>query len=224
MRNFRWIIDNPNDTIQRYLANDEFFEREELKHICTLIREDDCIIDVGSNVGNHCVFLSKFSKAKTIYAIEPIPRAYQLLLANIALNYCHNVNVDFVGLALGHFETVGYPFQAYGKDNLGSTTLFPEPVSGGLPAVKIVTGDSLFEGIEVNFIKIDVEGMEIEVLEGFTRVIDKYRPRMFIEVMDQNLDRFKEWIDVNQYIIVACHDEYSKGIFANYTVFPKTEN
>ena len=103
----RWMLDNPNDTIQKHLANNRFFEIQDLEFMKQFIDSNTVIIDIGANIGNHSVYFSKFTDAKTIYVIEPIPRAYKLLLANIALNYCHNINSDFIGLALG--DNTGLP-------------------------------------------------------------------------------------------------------------------
>jgi FkbM family methyltransferase len=219
----KWIIDNIEDAIQKYLINGQFYEKDELEIMRKYCKPGSVIVDVGANVGNHAVYFSKFFDAKTIYVIEPIPRAFRMLLANLCLNYCHNVNVDFVGVALGHIETVGYPFQIYGEDNLGSVTLYPYEVQSErkdllYAPVKIVPGDKLFENIEIDFIKIDVEGMELEVLEGLKNTIAKCRPNMYIEVQTRNIDAFLEYLKTNDYEIAEQTD---REIFTNYMVGPK---
>ena len=228
MHNFRWIIDNPNDTIQKYLMAGQFFEREELEFIASHINPGDVVIDAGANVGNHSVYFDKFTQAKTIYAIEPIPRTYKMLLANIALNYCHKVNVDYIGVGLGDRECIGYPYILYGKDNLGSTFLNPLEIPKDqvdqeltMDPVQVVPGDSLFENIHIDFIKMDVEGMEIVALNGLNRTIDQCRPKIFIEVMRRNDEEFHAWVADNHYNILDKQDKYSSDIFANYYIEPK---
>ena len=183
------------------------------------------IIDIGANVGNHTVYFSKFLNAKTIYSIEPVPRSYKMLLANIALNYCHNVNIDFIGLALGDRECAGYPLMIYGEDNLGAATISPSPFVDQsnpniLSPVKVVTGDSLFADIDVDFIKMDVERMEMVALAGLKQTIDRCRPKMFIEISAENDDDFKTWVQDNNYQIHSKHDKHSAPIFANYFITP----
>ncbi len=223
----KFIIDNPEDTIQQYLKNGQFFEIEELEFMKQHINSDTVILDIGANVGNHTVYFSKNTDAKSIYVIEPVPRTYKLLLANIALNYCHNVNVDYIGLALGDRECVGYPCLIYGQDNLGAATISPNPYVNEnnnpniLDPVKVVIGDELLKDINVNFIKMDVERMEIVVLAGLSKTIARCRPKMFIEVSAENDEDFKQWVMDNNYQIDSMHDKYSAPIFANYFVVPK---
>ena len=223
----KFIIDNPEDTIQRYLKNGQFFEIEELEFMKQHINSDTVILDIGANVGNHTVYFSKNTDAKSIYVIEPVPRTYKLLLANIALNYCHNVNVDFVGLALGDRECVGYPCLIYGQDNLGAATISPNPYVNEnnnpniLDPVKVVIGDELLKDINVNFIKMDVERMEIVVLAGLSKTIARCRPKMFIEVSVENDEDFKQWVMDNNYQIHSVHGKINAHIFVNYFVVPK---
>ena len=221
----RWIIENPNDTIQRHLVRNEFFEIEELEFLKSVIGVDNVVADIGANIGNHSVYFSKFTTAKEIYVIEPIPKTYKMLLANLALNYCHNVNTDFIGVGLGNRECVGYPFMQYGVDNLGATALSPTPVNNLdesvlFDAVPVVTGDSLFENIHIDLCKIDTEGMELIVLEGLAKTIENCRPRMYIEIMDINKAEFSKWLIDNKYKVSKVFDRYSKGLFANYYILP----
>lgn len=223
--NMRFIIDNPNDTIQHHLKNNQFFEKEELDFMKQFIDSDTVLVDIGANVGNHTVYFSKFTDAKKIYVIEPIPRSYKILLANIALNYCNNVNSDFIGLALGDRKCVGYPCMIYGEDNLGAIAIGPNPYVNDnnpniLEPVNIVTGDFLFKDIDIDFIKMDVERMEIVALAGLKKTIDRCRPKMFIEVSKENDNDFKQWVVNNQYQIHSVHSEINADIFVNYFVLP----
>jgi FkbM family methyltransferase len=218
----RFVIDNPKDTIQQYLMKGEFFALDELK----IMKEHCCsspnILDIGSNVGNHAVYFSKFFDANLIYVIEPIPRAYKLLLANLCLNYCHNVNVDYIGLALGEFNCIGYPVMFFGEDNLGATRLFPNELDTGSPKfdpVQVIAGDDIFKSKVIDFIKIDTEGMEIQVLKGLKQTINNNRPNMFVEVLVEHDDEFHEWMVENNYETVW--DNHYPGIYGNYMVLPK---
>jgi len=194
----RFILDDPNDVIQECLFKGYFFEQAELEKIIHYIKPKSVIIDVGANIGNHSIFFDKFYNPKTIYAIEPIDRAYKMLLQNIALNYCHTVNVDYIGLALS--DSRGYcKVDKIYSDNLGGTTL-----KKSHKGITTVTGDSIFLNIHVDFIKIDVEGMEINVLNGFEKTINKYKPIIFIEVCSNLEQEFYCWINKFNYFIVEC--------------------
>ena len=221
-KDMRWILDNPKDIIQSFLVNNRFFEIQELEFMKQHIDADTVLIDIGANIGNHTVYFSKFTNAKTVYVVEPVPRSYRLLLANVALNYCHNINLDFIGLALGDRECVGYPLLIYGKDNLGAATISPTPYDSendlALEPVRVVTGDSLFKDIDVNFIKMDVERMEMVALAGLKETIDRCRPKMFIEVSKENYEDFDQWIKDNNYTMHSMHEQTNE--FINYFVIP----
>mgnify|MGYP006272782601 CR=1 FL=1 len=216
----RWVGDNKEDVIQQFHLRGEFYEEGYLKVMKDHCPDNATIIDVGANIGNHTVYFSKFFNAKTVYAIEPIPRSYKLLLANLALNYCHNVNVDHIGLALGNQECLGYPCMIYGKDNLGATLLNPVPYTEindnnrdliFNDPVNIVTGDSLFKDVHVDLIKIDVERMELVVLEGFKETIKNNRPLIFIEIFEDCYEDFKRWAELNRYKVEF--GEYDCGCY-----------
>jgi len=222
----KWIIENPNDMIQQHLINGRFYDQDHLEYMKDHISAGDVILDIGANVGNHTVYFSKFTEAELIYVIEPIPVSYKMLLCNIALNYCHNVNVDHIGVGLGSFECTAYPFTVYGKDNLGSTRMFNTPDPAEFiedhiryfkeppwkhQPVKIVTGDSIFADKKIDFIKVDAEGMDLVILDGLRTTIQANRPKIFIEITNDNLLDFHMWIELNDYKIIKkfTHGAYN---------------
>jgi FkbM family methyltransferase len=223
MNNFRWILDNHNDGIQEVLLSGKFFEEEILKSIQQYCPIGANILDIGAHIGNHTVYFSKFYNVGTVYPIEPIPRFYKMLLANVALNYCHNVNLDYIGVALGNRQCLGYPLIPFGENNLGATRLYPEPMKtdpkNTFEPVNIVKGDDLFGGIDIHFIKIDVEHMEMIVIQGLQETIDRCRPNIFIEVASENREEFNQWINTNNYMIVQ---EYNHVIYGsdNFMIIP----
>ena len=225
MNNLRWMIDNENDYLQNHLKNNTFYEYDELKFMSQFIKKDDVILDLGANVGNHSVFFSKFTEAKTIYAVEPIPRSYKMLLCNLKLNYCDNVNVDYIGIAFGDRECVGYPYMTCGKDSLGSVSIYPENLTSDifdvnlkLDPVSVYPGDKFFENVHLDFIKIDIDGMEIVALKGLKKTIENYRPKIFVEVVNGNKNDFVNWMKENNY---STHSEFFVGAYSNYMIIPQ---
>lgn len=224
-KNYRWIIENPNDMIQRHHANGTFFEIEDLTFISKYINEGDVVLDIGANVGNHAIYLSKNTKASKIIVIEPVEQIYKILLANVALNYAHNIDLNYIGYALGHTDTVGFPFMTYGLDNLGATQLSPSPIDDEtiqtFSSVQIVKGDSFFSDEKIDFIKIDVETMEMLVLEGMEETIAANQPRIYIEVSKQNDTQFKFWLREHDYKVVKeIKDPDAEHVYSNYFVVP----
>jgi len=203
MRKLKFMVDNGNDTIQRHHLKCEFYERDELDKLIKYIPPDLTIVDVGANVGNHTIFFDWYLNPKEIIVIEPIAQSYKLLLQNIALNYCKSVNIDFLGLAMGSrfgFSGIREMF----NDNLGATSLKDQGMISGIPQVP---GDALFYNKKIDLIKIDVEGMEMDVLIGLADTIARCRPLLFVEVSNSNLNEFDSWINNNNYKIVEMLTE-----------------
>ena len=200
-------VDNPRDAIQSVHSRGQFHSINELETMSAWIGSGAVVVDIGANVGNHTVYFSRCTPAGQVYAIEPLPKAYNILKTNLALNQCTNVNTDHLGVALANEETQGYPV-AY-VDNLGSTTLFEAAPTDSyyderfekFEPVPVVTGDSIFQNIAVDFVKIDVEFMELKVLDGLRKTIRRSRPVIHIEVNRENMSGFLMWLTANRYSI-----------------------
>jgi FkbM family methyltransferase len=140
-------------------------------------REEDIVVDVGAHIGKYTIIASKMvgSQGKVI-AIEAHPANYDILKQNIALNKLNNVIA--LNYAVHSRETMvklyepgqEEGFTIYNTIMTDRTTLSNQKYI----EVKADTLDSLLleNGIkEVNWIKIDVEGAEYEVLRGATSIL-----------------------------------------------------
>jgi FkbM family methyltransferase len=143
-----------------------------------LVAPGQVVLDVGANIGAHTISLAKIvGPAGAVLAFEPQRVIYQMLCGNIALNALSNVFAYHlaVGSAAG---TVLVPLPDYAvPGNYGGIAL------GGFTSgeqVTVVALDSL-ELPRCDFIKIDVEGMEREVLAGAVRTIARFQPKLYVE-------------------------------------------
>lgn len=135
------------------------------------IEKNDVVIDVGAHVG---IFTLKAARrARLVIAVEPYPPNFKLLLVNIKMNRLENVIP--VNVALGSYNGEAefrvairsghHTISNNRKNYLQKTNL----ISNKKLKVKLRTVDSLIEetGIKkVSFIKIDAEGVELDVLKG----------------------------------------------------------
>ena len=132
------------------------------------------VLDVGANQGAHTIALAK--AAKLVHAFEPQRILHQILCANVALNALTNVHTHHtaVGRTPG---TIHVPVLDYTRpDNFGALAL-GHTDSG--EAVPLVTIDSL--DLRCQFIKIDVEGMEGEVIAGAEKTLRQQQPILYVE-------------------------------------------
>lgn len=167
------------------------YEQEELEMQYSLISKDDAIIDIGGNYGWYALHLSKKFPSSTIHSFEPIPKTYETFLRNIKLNNSSNIIVNNFGLS----ETSGN-FSFFFDPNL-SVNASLNNVSESKNAVEIKcnveTLDSyvLLNGItKIDFIKCDIEGAELFALKGALNSINKFKPKLFVEMLRKWTSKF----------------------------------
>ena len=200
-QNVLFFVADETDLIQKEHFHGKFYESEELKIISEFFPSDGIFVDIGANVGNHTVFVAQFLSPLKIIVIEPNPATFEILKANIALNRLDSrVDVSYLGIGLSNTSARAVAITPAG--NLGGTRLHLSEEQSGL---RVVPGDALLFGHRIDFLKIDVEGMEIDVLEGLKMTIAEQRPRIFIEVDNCNVGKFFEWTTINNYYIVASN-------------------
>jgi FkbM family methyltransferase len=181
------------DFIQKFLNTEgKPYELEMLRDMAYRLSPGDLVLDVGAHVGNHTFYLANAAKAK-IEAFEPnveLAAAMRETVEHCGLQ--DRVRVHAVGVgsraAQAHFKNAL-------PDNLGAQEL--ELGDGEIP---ILTLDSLSFDEPVRLLKIDVEGMEFDVLEGAAALIQKDRPLLYIECRDErSLRNLSRWSAVNNY-------------------------
>lgn len=126
------------------------------------------VVDIGAHIGTFAIPIS--AKVGKVVAFEPSHDAFSLLSRNAKEN---SVSPQLVNKALGSKKGSG-TLLVRNASNAGANTL----VSGG--DISITTLDE--EVSHADFIKIDVEGMELDVLKGGARLIERARPVVVFEV------------------------------------------
>lgn len=142
------------------------------------IQPGDTVVEVGANIGSHTVHLAQLAGDNgTVWAFEPQRLVFQLLAGNIAINGLTNVYCEQKCVS-DRPETVLVPVQDVGTEvNWGGLSL--EHTQTGEP-VPAITLDYLSLS-RCDFLKIDVEGMELNVLKGAAQTIKKCRPIIYME-------------------------------------------
>ncbi|MHC5077365.1 MAG: FkbM family methyltransferase, partial [Planctomycetota bacterium] len=130
--------------------------------------------DVGANVGTYSVVASEVHEAKVV-SLEPHPATYSELKKNIELN--KRKNVLMLNLAASDSNGV-LRFTNFGNsDSPLNKIVGPDETTNNVLKVEGKTLDQICEDINVvpNIIKIDVEGQEPKVLDGFKKSIHHVR-------------------------------------------------
>jgi FkbM family methyltransferase len=155
------------------------FSQHEVDFLADYIGPGDIVLDVGANIGALTIPFARM--AGSVIAFEPQRGCHMLLSANIALNSL--VNVIAYQYAVGNPEggsgDVLVPFVDYTRPgNFGSVSLTAPAEKGEM--VLCVALDAL--GLPpAKLLKIDVEGMEAEVLRGARNYVTTHMPYLYVE-------------------------------------------
>lgn len=135
-------------------------------------------VEVGANIGSLTMPIGRsFSK---VYAFEPQMGVFKMLCANMALN--HLDHVDCFNMGVGDENTeITLPSIDYSRPgNYGAFEM--EKYAGqGEIRTRVVRLDDFLDLPALDLLKIDVEGMEEQVLRGARALIDKHAPTIFLE-------------------------------------------
>lgn len=131
------------------------------------------VADVGANIGTHTLAYAK--TAEKVIAIEPQYIVYQTLMANLALNCIENVLplCCACGAKDGSVHMLD-DLDYHQENNYGSL-----PIGNEGALIGMIRLDSL--NLSPDFIKIDVEGYELEVLQGAQETIKRAWPVLYVE-------------------------------------------
>jgi FkbM family methyltransferase len=184
------------------------YEFESFMSTWLQLKTGEILVDIGAHIGKYALSAAKaVGNEGLVVAIEPHPLNYKTLQKNIRLNKLVNVvalniaawNMDcklnlFVGDTAGHHS-------AKLNSDLGRVR------------VKAMAIDNVLKDLglaRVDFIKIDVEGAECEVLYGLEKTVKKYKPKILIEVFHENVDEIERIMKKFKYGLIRispCFEE-----------------
>ncbi len=156
----------------------------ELDLLRRFVKPGDVVLDVGANIGTHTLALSGFAgETGSVLAFEPQGLCFTLLAANAALNNCGNVKCINAGVGKEP-GTMYIPRARFNEEkyNTGNVSLIAEREadSGEMYPVAVTTLDAL-KLKSCALIKADVEGMELEVIMGGRKTIERCQPFIYAE-------------------------------------------
>jgi FkbM family methyltransferase len=209
----RWLIVNPEDEIQSVQLQHGFYEIEDLRKACGLFGSRRNILDVGANIGNHTVYFLLHFKPEKLVSVEPFDAAARHLMINVGLNLPAGADYSVVRKGLGSKEAL-VDLTPPSDFNIGLTKLNPD--AAGLTPV--VLGDQVVGSWPVDLIKIDVEGMECDVIAGLRQTLARHRPALYVEVSGANISAFQEEMREQDYEVTLLSQPYPR-VF-NYACLP----
>lgn len=178
---FGYMLYNKNDIyIGRSFDMYGEFSYYETELFAQIIKPDMCVLDIGANIGAFTTVFSKLVGEKgSVHAFEPQRVVFQMLCANMSINSIENVFTYHSGVGASNGSVAMPNVSPYTFNNFGGISVSSELNEGSLPVNILKLDDLALQAC--HFIKIDVEGMENEVLLGGVKTIQKYTPIMYIE-------------------------------------------
>ncbi len=188
-------FDESDHIIKQIRNTGHFYEEDLLTAAGQYLKKDDLVLDVGANIGNHAVFFAGVTGCKVV-AFEPNPDASALLKTNISNNELDD-RIDVVEVGIGAKK--GKAYLAKVEGNLGATSL----ELGRRGHVEIRTLDSIDLPGPPRLLKIDVEGMELDVLQGARKTLTAHKPTICCEVAShKNLAEVRAYLEAFGYVSI----------------------
>lgn len=198
----------PDCVVSSSLIYSDFPEYYEIVFLRNFLSNNDCVLDIGANVGHISLLLADVVSPENIYLFEPTPVSYERLKENWKLNGFDTNNI--FQIAIGSVDTSVFINNSQNPVTTNSVTT--GKANENYIAVEQKTLDSLIDiwsNKDIGLIKIDVEGYENEVFRGARNLIKTKRPKI---IMFESLD--------------GQNDPFIKSVLAdlNYKVFQLDRN
>ena len=194
-----------NDSnVVKALLDDRIWEKNITKIFKLYIKENSVVVDAGAYIGLHTLTMANL--AKKVYSFEPQPLVYQCLKQTLEKKQITNVDLHHVALSSKSGETT---IHTNNDGDASVAGIRDAKFSMSFP-VSMETLDSYNIG-KVDFLKIDVEGHEWDVLEGSRKLILNNKPIIILETFKtkKNIKKLKVFaLQFNYSLTYISGDNY----------------
>ena len=164
------------------------YEEVEAKIMEEKIKTGNIVVDIGANIGLHTLNMARIvGNTGQVFAFEPDPSNFKILEKNVKINNYQNIILEQMAVGDKHERTT-----LYQSDHPGMHRIFPQTKQAkGQVKVELISLDKYFIDSNladrINFIKIDVEGLEFSVLQGMKNILKNNKKiKILFEFMPKN--------------------------------------
>ena len=189
------------DPIDREIILNQEFEKQEINFLVNQIKYNNInyFIDVGANCGYYSLIISKEIPSIKILAFEPNIEAYSKFLKSLEknINLSKKITLENFGLSNKLAKLKMQSKIKFGYAQTGGTTIIGknENTKNFTFFAHFKIADSFIKLIKEKIaIKIDVEGHELNVLQGMRDIIEKNKCVLQIEVFQKNYDELNKFL------------------------------
>jgi len=184
---FRWSYVTPFHDPERRFFDYWGQDAPELRMLWKILKPGMVFLDIGAYHGIYSLVAAKrLGEDGQIVAFEPSPEARQRLLTNLRCNGIHSVKVESEAISSGTSTATFFEVVSGDTTRNGLRPPSSEDVVSPVPVRTRSLDEYISEtGLQgIDLVKLDVEGGELEVLAGATRVLKEFRPVFICEVLD----------------------------------------
>lgn len=172
------------------LRTGQFITSEpEYRRLDDWVAPGDWVIDVGANVGHYTARLSRLvGPTGRVMAFEPVPETFEILASLISAAGAHNVSLFNIAAS----AEVGVAGVSLPRFTSGLTNYYMATLTSGGGEFNVLTLplDALMPPKPVSLVKIDVEGHELQALQGMQTLLRRDQPRLIVEGRSEDVAAF----------------------------------
>ncbi|MBW6497513.1 MAG: FkbM family methyltransferase [Bacteroidales bacterium] len=201
---------NIGDWLQQQIYFFDVFDERGLLFLEKNLKEGDVFVDVGANIGCYTLVAAKLvGPTGRVFAFEPVSYVFEHLQFNLQLNGFSQVIPERLALL---DKPVSVELYIADRENLGMSSIFHHDTESGITEkADAVSLDDYAAGAgidQINIVKIDIEGAELEALMGMEQSLNRFRPLLIVEISDEVLhtdairkQQTLEWLKKHRYVM-----------------------
>lgn len=177
------LVNTSNDVERRFLSG--CYEEDVVAIIRRLVRPGDVCLDIGANVGAISIALAdQVGQKGKVYAFEPGPIFLERMRKNIALNPSLAQIIEVDGRALSN-QNSKLKWQM-STTAMGTATTYVNGMDSSAPIIEVeairIDDHPILAHLDcINLIKLDVDGLEFEILQGGSQTLRRHLPVVLYE-------------------------------------------
>ena len=160
-----------------------------IAYINNAIKEGNTVLDIGAHKGGYLYYMQKLvGKKGQVHAFEPQSMLFQYLEKMKPIMHWDNVTINNIALSDNDSTATLYiPSNLTGQSSSPSATIYEQHNLGAVTKTETVHTTSLDQycekhQIKPDVLKIDVEGNELKVFKGAIQILQKYKPKIIVEI------------------------------------------